>query len=285
MSEHRWRIRFLDGGYCWQLGWLAARKRLGPCKFHAVFLLVEHPIHGRYLIDCGYGPEFFAATRTLPERLYRWLTPVRLSSFVSPDKILARAGVSLDQLAGVFVSHFHADHIGGATCLDGVPFIYRNDSLSHLEGIRRSEQVRHGFLQKLLPRKLLECGRGISAEDFSFGREPLPAFATCDFFGDGSLLLVDLPGHADGHYGFWIRSDRDVFYIVDACWDVPAMLAGRQVPFPSRRFQRDWNAYQTTQSNLRSYYHGQSNRVSETEADTQPLMLACHCLETLRHVS
>lgn len=290
MNEHRWRIRFLDSGYCWQLGWLAARKRLGPCKFHAIFLLIEHPQHGRYLIDCGYGPRFMDATRSFPQRFYRWLTPVKFSLAGTPSQILADSGVDLKELTGVFISHFHADHIGGAHCFDGIPFIYRRDSLEHLRNHSRLEQVRHGFLSELLPESSIEIGRTLTSGDFSATNRSvadgmLSDFVSCDYFGDGSLLLVDLPGHADGHMGFWIRSDRDVFYIVDACWDVPAMLAGRQVPFPSRRFQRDWNAYRATQSKLRSLHQNRTDQVSSGDRDDVPAMIACHCLETLPYVS
>src|SRR6516225_4634826 len=72
------RIRFLNSGYCTQLGYFAGRPTWGPTPFYAVFVYLEHPRHGISVIDTGYSPFFQWATRPFPQRLYRWATPVRL---------------------------------------------------------------------------------------------------------------------------------------------------------------------------------------------------------------
>ena len=69
-------VRFVDGGYCRQNEGFVG----GPCgnvrDFHAMFVHGIHPEHGEFLIDTGYSPAFFDATRQFPERLLRRLTPV-----------------------------------------------------------------------------------------------------------------------------------------------------------------------------------------------------------------
>ena len=93
--------------------------------------------------------------------------------------------------------------------------------------------------------------------------------------GDGSLRLVDLPGHADGHFGFVLQSaDTRLFYIVDACWHVKVLLDKSPLPWISRRFQHDAAAYFATQDKLRQL----------TER-TGIELIACHCPRTLQHVS
>jgi glyoxylase-like metal-dependent hydrolase (beta-lactamase superfamily II) len=99
-------------------------------------------------------------------------------------------------------------------------------------------------------------------------------FQVLDYWGDGSLLLVDLPGHADGHFGFVLNgTDRPEFYIVDACWHVQVMKDQLPLPWISRRFQHDPAAYFETQRKL--------NRLA---VRTEIELLACHCPRTLDRV-
>lgn len=127
---------------------------------------------------------------------------------------------------------------------------------------------------KLLPDDFLRRGVPIDIANFAPGSGDLSAFSVCDFWGDGSLLLVDLPGHADGHLGFVLTTASEtVFYIVDACWHLEVMLAERTLPLISRGFQADWPAYQTTQRKLREL------------ASRGWTLAACHCPETMRRVN
>ena len=93
--------------------------------------------------------------------------------------------------------------------------------------------------------------------------------------GDGSLLLVDLPGHAEGHVGFILNTDSGrIFYVADAFWDIRVLHAGRQIPRLSRRIQQDWPRYLRTQEKL-------SALEKAVEAGELPLQLyATHCPTT-----
>ena len=57
-----------------------ARRGAGfcPAEFPALVGLILHPTEGAILFDTGYDPAFFTATHAMPERLYRWVTPVKL---------------------------------------------------------------------------------------------------------------------------------------------------------------------------------------------------------------
>jgi len=102
----------------------------------------------------------------------------------------------------------------------------------------------------------------------------LQDFRVGDPWGDGSLLWVDLPGHAAGHCGFLLRTATEtLFYVVDACWDVEAMLAGRRLPALGRMVQADATAYEQTHSRLRDW----------SRKYRLPL-IACHCPRTLLRV-
>jgi hypothetical protein len=51
-----------------------------PAVFPALVALLEHPTKGLALFDTGYTARFTEATRTMPNRIYRWLTPMTLGA-------------------------------------------------------------------------------------------------------------------------------------------------------------------------------------------------------------
>jgi glyoxylase-like metal-dependent hydrolase (beta-lactamase superfamily II) len=264
-------VCFLNAGSCTQWGYLAGRKTRRLVDFPAVFVHLDHPVHGQALIDTGYSPHFRDATRPFPQRFYRWLTPVRFPPEQHARGVLERHGLNPDEVGKVFVSHFHGDHIAGLRHFPAARFVYRGESLRRLMGESSVAQVRHAFLPALLPTDFVERGEPITEEAFQPGGE-LGGLRVFDYWGDGDLLLVDLPGHADGHTGYLIRTDTGpLFYIVDACWDVEGMLAGRPLPRLSLALQHSKTDYLRTQDQLRRL------------AGDFPL-LACHCPRTQQHV-
>ncbi|HVR39184.1 MAG TPA: MBL fold metallo-hydrolase [Thermoanaerobaculia bacterium] len=268
------RVRFFSAGECTQFGYLAARAEHGLARFKNVFVHLEHPAHGVSIIDAGYSPRFFDATRPMPQRLYRWTTPVHLDAHEHAAAILDAHGLQSDAVGELFISHFHGDHVAGLDHFPSARFVYRREALDSLLRRNAWSQVRHGFLAALLPRDFTERGNAIDDDAFVAGSEPFEEFRIIDYWGDGDLLLIDLPGHSPGHTGFAIRTKSKQFlYIADACWDVDAMLVGRELPLPSRKMQHSYVNYLTTQDKLRRF----AKRDDWT-------MLATHCPRTQRHV-
>jgi glyoxylase-like metal-dependent hydrolase (beta-lactamase superfamily II) len=264
------RVSFFNSGYCRQLGYLAGRTKWRPTRFYGVFVYLEHPEHGRAIIDTGYAPEFWEATRSFPERLYRWATPARLDPLGDAAAILRHRGIDPATIDRVFVSHFHGDHVAGLRRFPNSRFIYRR--AAHEASLVEStwRQVRHAFLAQLLPADFTDRGLPIDEDVFKAGSGQLAEFRTYDYWSDGDLLLVDLPGHAVGHTGYLIRGPRGyVFYIVDASWDLDALLAGRTLPRLARSVQHDYPQYAGTQEQLRRL---------ATQVDFP--IVACHCLRT-----
>lgn len=265
------RVRFFNAGHCTQLGYFAGSSVRGRTRFHNVFIYLEHPRHGVSLIDAGYSPRFFEATEGFPERLYRWTLPVHLDEHRHAAAILEARGLRPDAVADIFLSHFHGDHVAGLAHFPAARFVYRRTALESLQRESAFSQVRHGFLPALLPADF--TARGHAIEDDAFNGA-FAGFGAIDYWGDGDLLLVDLPGHAPGHTGFAFRTrDEQFFYIADACWDVEAMLAARPLPLLTRRLQQSYETYAATQEALRRF----AGRGDWT-------MLACHCPRTQRHV-
>lgn len=272
------RVDFLRAGSCSQWDFFAGGSPWRIARFPASFVHLHHPEHGGALIDTGYSSHFFSATRRFPARLYRWLTPVRLGRDEDARSVLASRGIEPDDIRRVFVSHFHGDHIAGLRLFPNARFVYRR--AAHESLIRQDEwtQVRHAFVSGLLPDDFVERGEPIEESRFRPGSAPFHEFHTLDFWGDGSLVLVDLPGHAEGHTGYVLTTASERwFYIVDATWYVDVLLKGRTLPLPSRGVQSDYRQYADTQAKLRRL-------ADASPSSAVPTLVACHCPQTLREV-
>jgi glyoxylase-like metal-dependent hydrolase (beta-lactamase superfamily II) len=265
------RVRFFNAGHCTQLGYFAGSTVRGRTRFPNVFIHLEHPRHGVSLIDAGYSPHFFEATEGFPERLYRWTLPVHLDGHGHAAAILQSHGLQPEAVGEVFISHFHGDHVAGLRHFSGARFVHRRAALDSLMRQTALSRVRHGFLAALLPDDFTARGNALEEDAFEGA---FAGFRAVDYWGDGDLLLVDLPGHAPGHTGFAFRTrSEQYFYIADASWDVEAMLAARPLPLITRRLQHSYETYAATQEKLRLFAR---------QGDWT--LLACHCPRTQRHV-
>jgi glyoxylase-like metal-dependent hydrolase (beta-lactamase superfamily II) len=227
--------RTYEAGYCSHPE--CTTRRGGPiaaARFPALTFFLHHPRWGNILFDTGYSEHFLHATKHLPERLYRTVTPVQLEDGGTLCSQLSCAGVSAEDISHIVLSHFHGDHIGGLLDFPGAAIICSRTAWEDLCSRNRLGSLRRGLLPKLLPNDFLERVSWI--EDAPLHDLP-PEFAEFgrghDIFGDESVLAVSLPGHAAGHYGllFEDKEKNSIFLIADAAWSSQAIREG--VPPPS----------------------------------------------------
>jgi glyoxylase-like metal-dependent hydrolase (beta-lactamase superfamily II) len=225
-------LTLLQAGYCTCPEHLARGR--GPwrnIRFPALFALVQHPGFGNVLFDTGYSTEFFRATRPLPYRLYRHLTPVTLREEEAAVHQLAARGLRPGDVDHVLISHFHADHVSALKDFPQARYLYFPEAYEHVRGRRGWRALSAAYLPDVMP------------GDFDARAQPLlqvkplpPAYAPftegADLFGDETLWAVRLPGHAHGQLGLLARTAaQEYFLVADACWHSGA-VRDNHLPHP-----------------------------------------------------
>jgi glyoxylase-like metal-dependent hydrolase (beta-lactamase superfamily II) len=210
-------LELFDTGYCVvsEASVLRGGARR-PMECHALVALIGHPAYGPTLFDAGYAMRMLEATEPWPYRLYRSMTPLRLRPELEIARQLADRGVDPGTIRRVIVSHFHADHVAGLLDFPTAAIVASRAALDHLQGRRGFAALLRGYLPALLPPDLGRRAQPLPP----FTGAPLPHLGpTHDFFGDGSLLLVALPGHARGQIGALVQTaDGPVLLAADGAW-------------------------------------------------------------------
>lgn len=226
-------LHYLRVGQCQHLECVAARGgRFSMIDFPSCCGLIRHSTEGWILFDTGYADHFFNATQELPEKLYRIALPIKLND---EERLLAQLhclGVYPEDIRWIIVSHYHGDHIAGLRDFPNAKFVASKKDTEDLQSLMQKKwrATLQGKLPKLLPDDYFQ--RLTYVEDLAERQLPVwmqPFSEAFDLLGDGSLLIVPLPGHSQGQVGLLMPDvqGRPVFLTADACWSMPACREGR----------------------------------------------------------
>lgn len=267
-STMRVVCHMLDTGYCeaWENHVLTggARRRI---QCHSLVALLRHPTHGWLLWDTGYAPRMLEVTARLPYALYRKATPLFIRPELAVAAQLARFGLTTDDIAHIALSHFHADHIAGLRDFPHATPIALAAAYRAVAPLRGMAAMRWGFLPPLLPPDFEARATLLTAFDGPVIPDLGP---THDLFGDGSLLLVLLPGHARGQIGLLAETEQGrVFFAADSCW------LSRSI-YEERPPARVTNFIADSPSALRATLH-RLHRFAQAQPETR--IVPSHCPE------
>lgn len=224
----------------------AARTRVMPARY----AIIEHR-DGPIVFDTGYHPSLRRRLRGLG-RAYHTVVPWTCAPHEAVGLRLERLGYRPRDVQRVVLSHLHADHVAGLIDLPDVPIALTRAAWDDLQESSRLDSVRRGYFAELLPDDLLDRACWLTPPPWG---ETLADSAE-DLLGDGSLGVVDLPGHAPGQIGLWVRRDwgEDVLLVADATFSLEAVQTGAA---PSRLFQAlvfdDLDATRRTLDRLRDW--------------------------------
>lgn len=267
----------LDTGYCQVLeASLMSGGAWRTVNCHALAALLHHTREGWLLWDTGYnGPRLAAATARLPYRLYRWLLPAHTQPEQSAVAQLARFGLVPADIGHVVVSHFHPDHIGGMGDFPHARLVCARAAWEEASGKKGSAALRRGILPGLIPGDFAARARFCDFDDGPV----LPGMGkTHDLFGDQSLLIVPLPGHARGQIGLFAPDTLpcgSVFLIADAVY-LSRCVRENRPPHPvTNLFMDNRRAAVDTVARLHGFH----------QQNPEVILLPTHCPEAHARVA
>lgn len=268
------KISFITAGYCTHPEKVVYQQ--GHWKnrvFPASVAVIEHPKEGIVLFDTGYSERFLKATQRFPNILYRWLTPVYLDEGRTALAQLEKVGIQDRDVRHVILSHFHADHVGGVSDFSQAKYVYQSESYEEVKSLSTFSALRKAFLPALLPNDFLERSQPVPGRQFSAAPPELKAFQGAhDMFGDGSVWLVPLPGHTEGHLGLFVRADTGDYLLAgDASYVRENFVQDSPSSFITRLIFSDFDEYKRTLHKL-NHFHLLNPKTH---------VVPCHCANTL----
>ncbi|KAG2144504.1 beta-lactamase-like protein [Suillus clintonianus] len=122
---------------------------------------------------------------------------------------LESGGVPPSSVDLVVLSHLHWDHVGDPSPFTTAEFVLGEGSKKALS-LEPGFSLNPAFFSSIrVPEDRL---RFITASDLNVAIGPYPR--AMDFFGDGSMYIVDAPGHVDGHINILARTSADGAWIL-----------------------------------------------------------------------
>lgn len=252
-------VRLLSAGFCLHPEFMSIRGgSWRPCHFPAGFLYLRHRRFGHVLFDTGYSDHFRKETASLPNLLYAKLMPPRFEAADHAHDQMRRMGIAPSEIGTIVVSHFHADHVAGLRDFPKARIVASRSGYSAIRRARGIGGLLSGLLPGLLPADADE--RMCYTDELAVTSLP-PAFADLgqgrDLFGDGSALLVDLPGHSTGQIGLYLPETARgaLFFVADAAWSRDAIVDLRPPPRLVTAMVGQTGAYRATLEALHRLQH------------------------------
>jgi N-acyl homoserine lactone hydrolase len=180
--------------------------------FTMTAVLVRHP-RGDLLIDTGFGRDVRVHSRTLPWLMRAMST---YSASVPAAEQLANGGYDLARLAGILITHAHWDHVSGVPSF-AVPVWMNAPERQFVDGGAPMSSLMRSF-------------GGANVREYRWDGGPYLGFPRShDWYGDGSVGLVPVPGHTPGSIAVFVTlpSGARYAFVGDLVWqreglDIPA---------------------------------------------------------------
>lgn len=211
------RLSFVSTGYGRvPLGLFVRGGGWKKVRFPILCAVIERD-DGLALFDTGIGTRIAEDFRPLPHR-GNWLfskAVMRTEFEPARDALIKQMpalGFDPADVRHAIISHLHWDHAGGMRDFPGARFIINRrewDEATARKGIAAGAYIAGQFE-----------GAGLDADLIVTdpARPHLSFPASYDVFGDGTMVLVDLPGHAPGQVGMVVNlpSGRRFFLAGDS---------------------------------------------------------------------
>ena len=173
--------------------------------------LIRHP-QGLVLVDTGWHRSMSpcgvfdkrAQKASLGSSLLFLVNQGVLPRGQAVDEQLRARGIEPKELAFVLLTHLDCDHANGLRQVaDARRILVAEDELA---SVRKSPLARVRYQSR--------WWKGCDLEPFAWNGEEGPFRKSYDVFGDGSLLCIAIPGHADGLFAVKVTGDDGRFVLL-----------------------------------------------------------------------
>lgn len=176
-------------------------------------LLVEHP-KGTFLIDGGVGPNVLEELTGI----LKILDSLMGGKIENTIDIQKKHYPKLNEVGFILLTHGHWDHLDGAEEFPGIPVYALSEEIEFLT------DPNEPFGLNVFPKHVAALKDRF--KPIHLKNQPYENFAkSLDFFEDGSVVLVALPGHTPGSLGIFLNvaPTQRYFVVGDALWTVNAL--------------------------------------------------------------
>lgn len=269
-----WKFKLEETGYCTaKRSMLLRGAKSDTMRLYATFGILEHPQHGLILFDLGYHSDFYKYSKKWPYSIYARSTPVFHKPQESASERLKQLSYDPKSVKWIILSHFHADHVAGLVDFPEAQLICSEEAWDAVRNLRGFGAVRRAFIPALIPADFKSRLKLISFKGKEHLREHPILGVEYDLFGDASLMVSSLPGHAAGQIGIRFNTaNQEVFLVADAAW-LRSNYVDLHLPSPLVRvFFSSWRDFKTSLRKVQAYH----------QAFPDTAIIPCHCPETLK---
>ena len=205
--------------------------------FPALVVLIKHPTMGNILYDTGYSKLIYK--NHFVSFLYNALN----RSYVKDsDTIVAKLqaeGINPTSVKKVILSHAHPDHIGGLRLLHNYELISTQQVIETL----KNGNVFQLVFRNMKPQESIDYRYVHQYQGDTFLKKYFDVIY--DVLEDGSILGVELNGHAAGQLGIYIP-EQNIFLAADACWGTDLLCKVQDMRLLARMIQNNYSEYVDT---------------------------------------
>lgn len=187
-----------------------------------VAFLLENPrLNKKAMFDLGVRRDYWNMPPAVAKRVETVIPGIRVDKDVT--EILTEKGVILEEINDVIWSHSHWDHTGSTYAFPSSTTLSYGKGTGPLPGYPPNSDSALNNVD-FEGRKCVEI-------EYEMQIGPFPAH---DFYGDGSLYLLDTPGHWPGHMCALARTTPDTFVFLggDICHFAGDFRPSKGWPFP-----------------------------------------------------
>ena len=172
--------------------------------------LIEHP-KGKFLVDTGWAREMSpngefdkkAQIKSLGSVMLYEVNQGRIALGECIDEQLLKMGIKDSDIDAVLLTHLDCDHANGLPQVKGAKkFLVAADEVKF--ATKLTNRVRY----------YKKWWKDIPLTEIDWNDNQGPVGKSYDLLGDGSIELINIPGHADGLFAVKVKNEQGKFVLL-----------------------------------------------------------------------